>query len=69
MTQLTLNIENHEALGELKKFIKRLKGVSIASSDELSPSAQLTEALEEARNGKTSGPFNSIDKLMQHLSQ
>lgn len=69
MTQLTLNIENHEMLGVLKKLIQNLNGVSIASSDEETPSDQLIEALNDARDGKVSGPFTNVQELMLHLLQ
>ena len=69
MTQLTLNIENYEMLGVLKKLIRNLNGVSIASSSEETPSDQLIEALNEAKDGNVSGPFNNIDELMHHLLQ
>lgn len=69
MTQLTLNIENKEMLGVLKKLINNLNGVSIAPSAKKTPSKQLTEALNDAKKGNVSGPFNSMEEVMLHLDQ
>ena len=69
MTQLILNIENQEMLGVLKKLIKNLNGVTIASPKKKSPSKQLIEAFNDANEGNVSGPFNNVEELMLHLAQ
>ena len=69
MTQLTLNIENKEMLSVLKKLIKNLNGVTIASPTKKSPSKQLIEAFNDADKGNVSGPYNSIEEVMLHLAQ
>ena len=68
MTQLILNIENPAILPSLKKVLSALEGVSIAKSvKKAGRKTGLELALEHVREGRVSGPFHSVDELMEHL--
>ncbi len=67
MTQLVLNISDPSVLPTLKKVVKAFKGVTIASSSK--KTTELEEALLDVREGRVSGPFNSVEELMNHLTK
>lgn len=68
MTQLVLNISDPSILPTLKRVVKAFKGVTIDNSvSEVRKKSGLDEALEDVRAGRVSGPFNSMEELMEHL--
>ena len=70
MTQLILNISDPSVLPTLKKVVKAFKGVTIDSTSvKRSKKCGLDEALDDIQAGRVSGPFNSMDELMAHLTK
>lgn len=70
MTQLILNISDPSVLPTLKKVVKAFKGVTIDSTFvKRSKKCGLDEALDDIQAGRVSGPFNSMDELMAHLTK
>ena len=58
------------SVANFKKGGKAFKGVSIESSSARGEKkCGLDEALEDVRAGRVSGPFNSMDELMSHLTK
>ncbi|WP_300503981.1 hypothetical protein [uncultured Duncaniella sp.] len=66
MTQLVLNISDPSVLPTLKKVVKAFNGVTIAPKKEKKAKCGLDEALEDVREGRVSGPFNSFDEMLAH---
>lgn len=70
MTQLVINISDPSILPTLKKVVKAFKGVTIESTSSKSKKKTgLEEALLDIREGRVSGPFNSVEELMSHLTK
>lgn len=70
MTQLILNISDPSVLPTLKRVVKAFKGVTIDTpASKSSRKCGLDEALEDVKAGRVSGPFNSVDELMAHLTK
>lgn len=70
MTQLVINISDPSILPTLKKVVKAFKGVTIESTSSKSQKKTgLEEALLDIREGRVSGPFNSVEELMSHLTK
>lgn len=67
MTQLTLNIENKSLVPIIKKLISELNGVSIAPQVRRKKNG-LERALDDIKHGRVSGPFNSMEEVMNHLN-
>lgn len=68
MTQLVLNISDPSVLPTLRKVVKAFNGVTIARpAKEKKAKCGLDEALEDVREGRVSGPFNSFDEMLAHI--
>ncbi len=68
MTQLVLNISDPSVLPTLRKVVKAFKGVTIDdSASKKHKKNGLDEAVDDARSGRISGPFESVEELMEHL--
>lgn len=66
MTQITINIENKALVPILKKLISELNGVTIAPQNR---KTGIERALNEIKDGKVSGPFHTVDEVMEHLNR
>ena len=60
-----LTLQSQEDYRLIKKLLKAFEGASITPVRKRKSSIEIS--LEEARQGKVAGPFNSVDELMKDL--
>ena len=65
MAEYTLRLESEKDYRIIKKLLKAFEGASITPVRKRKSSIEIS--LEEARQGKVAGPFNSVDDLMKDL--
>lgn len=65
MAEYTLRLESEKDYRIIKKLLKAFEGASITPVRKRKSSIEIS--LEEARQGKVAGPFNSVDELMKDL--
>ena len=65
MAEYTLKLESQKDYRIIKKLLKAFEGASITPVKKRKASIEIS--LEEARQGKVAGPFNSVDELMEDL--
>lgn len=65
MAEYTLKLESQKDYRIIKKLLKAFEGASITPVKKIKSSIEIS--LEEARQGKVAGPFNSVDELMKDL--
>ncbi len=65
MTEYTLRLESEKDYRIIKKLLKAFEGASITPVKKRKSSIEIS--LEEARNGKVEGPFNTVEDLMKNL--
>ena len=65
MAEYTLRLESEKDYRIIKKLLKAFEGASITPVKKRRSSIEIS--LEEARQGKVSGPFNTVDELMNDL--
>ena len=65
MAEYTLRLESEKDYRIIKKLLKAFDGASITPVRKRKSSIEIS--LEEARQGKVAGPFNSVDELMKDL--
>ena len=65
MAEYTLRLESEKDYRIIKKLLKAFDGASITPVRKRKSSIEIS--LEEARQGKVAGPFNSVDELMNDL--
>lgn len=65
MAEYTLRLESEKDYRIIKKLLKAFEGASITPVRKRKLSIEIS--LEEARQGKVAGPFNSVDELMKDL--
>ena len=65
MTEYTLKLESEKDYRIIKKILKAFDGASISPVKKRRSSIEIS--LEEARQGKTAGPFNTVEELMKDL--
>ena len=63
--EYTLTLKSQEDYRLIKKLLKAFDGASIYPVKKRKSSIEIS--LEEARQGKVAGPFNSVDELMNDL--
>lgn len=63
--EYTLTLQSQEDYRLIKKLLKAFEGASITPVRKRKSSIEIS--LEEARQGKVAGPFNSVDELMKDL--
>ena len=64
--EYTLTLQSQEDYRLIKKLLKAFDGASIRPTRK-STTSHIERALEEARTGKTVGPFHSTKELMEDL--
>ena len=65
MAEYTLKLESEKDYRIIKKLLKAFEGASITPVRKKKSSIEIS--LEEARQGKVVGPFNSVEELMKDL--
>lgn len=65
MAEYTLRLESEKDYRIIKKLLKAFEGATITPVKKRKSSIEIS--LEEARQGKVVGPFNSVDELMKDL--
>lgn len=65
MAEYTLTLESEKDYRIIKKILKAFEGASISPVKKRRSSIEIS--LEEAHQGKTVGPFNTVDELMNDL--
>lgn len=65
MTSYTVTLKNEEDFQILKKLLKAFDGASITPAK--SKKSHLDIALKEVSEGKISGPYKTVDSLMNDL--
>ena len=65
MAEYTLRLESEKDYRIIKKLLKAFEGASITPVRKRKSSIEIS--LDEARQGKVAGPFNSVDELMKDL--
>lgn len=65
MAEYTLRLESEKDYRIIKKLLKAFEGASITPVRKRKSSIEIS--LDEARQGKVAGPFNSVDELMNDL--
>ena len=65
MAEYTLRLESEKDYRIIKKLLKAFDGASITPVRKRKSSIEIS--LEEARQGKVVGPFNTVDELMKDL--
>ncbi|MDE5795120.1 MAG: hypothetical protein K2I08_10425 [Muribaculaceae bacterium] len=65
MAEYILKLESQKDYRIIKKLLKAFEGASITPVKKRKASIEIS--LEEARQGKVAGPFNSVDELMEDL--
>ncbi len=65
MAEYTLRLESEKDYKIIKKLLKAFEGASITPVKKRKSSVELS--LQEAREGKVEGPFNTVEDLMKNL--
>ncbi|MDE7347644.1 MAG: hypothetical protein K2N48_13010 [Muribaculaceae bacterium] len=65
MAEYTLKLESEKDYRIIKKLLKAFEGASITPVRKRKSSIEIS--IEEARQGKVAGPFNTIEELMKDL--
>ena len=65
MAEYMLKLESEKDYRIIKKLLKAFEGASITPVRKRKSSIEIS--LEEARQGKVSGPFNTVEELMNDL--
>ncbi len=65
MPEYTLRLESEKDYKIIKKLLKAFEGASITPIKKKKSSIEIS--LEEARKGKTEGPFTTMEDLMENL--
>ncbi|MDE6082866.1 MAG: hypothetical protein K2G11_00105 [Muribaculaceae bacterium] len=63
--EFTLKLQSREDYRLIKKLLKAFDGASITPIRKRKSSIDIS--LEEARQGKVAGPFNTVEELMKDL--
>ena len=63
--EFTLTLQSREDYRLIKKILKAFDGASITPIRKRKSSIDIS--LEEARQGKVAGPFNTVEELMKDL--
>lgn len=65
MAEYTLKLESEKDYRIIKKLLKAFEGASITPVRKRKSNIEIS--IEEARQGKVAGPFNTIEELMKDL--